>query len=238
MRIGLAAYEFRNNQVDFNLAQIERGLREASGKVDLLCFGEAFLQGFDSLCWEYEVDKNVAIPQKSERMDAICVLSKQYGVDLIFGYIEREDENIYSSCAVIENGRIAHNYRRISRGWKEYRRTDQHYKEGDATGEFCYRGHKIMLALCGDMWDFPERFKTDGLLIWPVFVNYELAQWEQSEETAYAKQAWLSADKALMVDSISHETEPAGVGGAFYFCKGVVKEKAEYGAESILIVEI
>lgn len=52
MNIGLASYRCENKNMEFNISQIERAMREAQGKVDLLCFGEAFLQGFDSLCWQ------------------------------------------------------------------------------------------------------------------------------------------------------------------------------------------
>ena len=43
--------------IAFNISQIEKALSAAQGRVDLLCFGEAFLQGFDSLSWDYETDK-------------------------------------------------------------------------------------------------------------------------------------------------------------------------------------
>ena len=49
MRIGLASYEVKNKDVAFNLSQMERAMEKAQGKVELLCFGEAFLQGFDAL---------------------------------------------------------------------------------------------------------------------------------------------------------------------------------------------
>ncbi|NLZ37673.1 MAG: carbon-nitrogen hydrolase family protein [Clostridiales bacterium] len=238
MRIGLATYEFRNKNIDFNIGQIKRGLREASGKADILCFGEAFLQGFDSLCWDFETDKHIAVTQSSEIMNSVCRLSLKYGVDLIFGYIEREDESIYSSCAVITNGQLTHNYRRISHGWKVFWRTDDHYKEGNTVVEFNYKGYPIMIAICGDMWDCQERFKTDGLLIWPIFVNFKLEEWEQVEKEAYAKQALLSAERTMMIDSLSPETEPNGVGGTFYFCNGEIIQSAEYGVESIMIIEI
>lgn len=52
----LASYEFRNNDVTFNTAHMERAMKAAQGKVGLLCFGETFLQGFDALSWEYEND--------------------------------------------------------------------------------------------------------------------------------------------------------------------------------------
>ena len=64
MRIGLVSYRCENRNMDFNIGQIERALKEAQGKVDLLCFGEAFLQGFDSLDWKYETDKKTAVAMK------------------------------------------------------------------------------------------------------------------------------------------------------------------------------
>lgn len=168
MKIGLAACEFINNNVWFNVSQIEKAMKSMQGKVNLLCFGEAFLQGFDALTWVYENDKHIAVSTDSDIMRDLCGMAKRYKLDLMFGYIERYDDAIYSSYAVIEHGELTYNYRRTSRGWKEYQITDGHYKEGAEPAEFLYRGRPVMIALCGDMWDFPERFRTDGLLIWPI----------------------------------------------------------------------
>lgn len=49
MKIGLASYKFINQDLSFNLSQIEKAMQAAQGSVDLLCFGETFLQGFDAL---------------------------------------------------------------------------------------------------------------------------------------------------------------------------------------------
>lgn len=233
MKIGLASYEFKNNEIEFNLAQMERAMKAAQGKVDLLCFGETFLQGFDALSWEYENDKNIAIAADSDTMRRLADMTLTYGVDLLFGYIERDGDGLYSSCAVIENGELTYNYRRISKGWKEYSITDGHYREGTDTDGFLYRGQPVKIALCGDLWDFPERFQTDGLLIWPVYVNFELDAWPQHERE-YAQQARLAARRTLMVNSISQN--PVSHGGAFYFVDGEIKKKLAYDVENILIV--
>ncbi|MBQ4273255.1 MAG: carbon-nitrogen hydrolase family protein, partial [Clostridia bacterium] len=82
--------------------------------VDLLCFGEAFLQGFDAFCWSYVNDKAVAISKNSNTMQRIENLSKQYATDLAFGYLEADGDSLYSSYAVIIDGKLAFNYRRIS----------------------------------------------------------------------------------------------------------------------------
>ena len=76
MKIGLVSYRSENKNIPFNLTQIERALKETQGQAELLCFGEAFLQGFDSLCWDYETDRQMAVDQNSETMDYLRGLEK------------------------------------------------------------------------------------------------------------------------------------------------------------------
>lgn len=235
VKIGLASYEFKNNDITFNISQIEKAMKTARGAVDLLCFGEAFLQGFDALNWNYENDRDIAVSSDSKIMRQLCDLTVQWGIGLLFGYIEKENDSIYSSCAIIEKGKLIHNYRRISKGWKEYSITDEHYNEGISTETFLYHGQSLMIALCGDIWDFPERFKTDSLLIWPVYVNFELDEWAQYEKE-YAEQASLAAEKTLMVNSIS--ANPQSHGGAFCFVDGKTEKALAYDLEDILVVEV
>ena len=149
MRIGLVSYRCKNRDVSYNVSQIEEAMRHAEGKVDLLCFGEAFLQGFDALCWDYDADLPIALSFDSEIIARLCALTARYGVSLLTGYIEKDREKLYSSCIVISDGKIVHNYRRISKGWKEYSRTDEHYCEGNDTRPFGLHGRNICLALCG-----------------------------------------------------------------------------------------
>lgn len=70
---------------------------------------------------------------------------------------------------------------RLSRGWKEFRITDEHYCEGDVAQPFLYRGRRCLIALCGDLWDLPERFDCgEEILFWPVYVNFKQADWQDS----------------------------------------------------------
>ena len=236
MQVGLVTFECKNRNVSFNMSQIERAMRESQGKVDLLCFGEAYLQGFDSLCWDYAIDKEMALEMKSETVCQLCKWSKEYGVALLTGYIEKEKECLHSSCIVIEDGEILHNYRRITKGWKEYWKTDGHYQEGNKTEDIIFRNHQIRLALCGDMWDCPERFKTKHLLIWPVYVNFAVEEWERAEMASYARQAALATEHVLMVNPIDYE--PQNHGGAFYFFNGTILDRLPFDQEGILIVDI
>ena len=236
MKIGLVSYRCENRNIPFNIRQIERALQETRGKADLLCFGEAFLQGFGSLCWNYETDRSVAVERSSEVFSRLRGLTVQYGTALLTGYIEREQDRLYSSCAVLAEGKIVHNYRRISRGWKEFTKTDGHYCEGTVTEPFEFHGRKIMLALCGDLWDHPEQFRTEHLLIWPVYVNYSVEDWESGILDEYAAQASLAAADTLMVNPL--DLNPVSHGGAFRFRNGSVADRIPFDREQILIAEV
>ena len=85
MTIALAPFIFTNNDLAANMAQMERGLSLARGRADLLCFGEAFLQGFDAMNWDYAHDRAVAVTQDRAEIRRLCALTQQYGVDLLFG---------------------------------------------------------------------------------------------------------------------------------------------------------
>ena len=236
MKIGLVSYRSENRNIAFNMKQIELAMQRAEGKVDLLCFGEAFLQGFDALCWDYETDKAIALELSSEAISQMRRWTIQYGISLITGLIEKDGEKLYSSCVVISGGEIIHNYRRISKGWKEYSITDEHYCEGNETGAFDLHGKKMTLALCGDLWEYPDRFRTDQLLIWPVYVNYTIEEWNQGALDDYATQAGLAADDVLMINPI--DNEPVNHGGSFYFHNGKTIAKIPFDQEEILIVNI
>lgn len=232
MKIGLAPYECKNNDIEYNLSQIEKALGEADN-VDLLCFGEAFLQGFSSVTSEYDTDIKIAVEQDSPIMNRIKALSLTYQKAIMVGYIEKDQTDIYSSYALIENGEIFYNYRRISKNWKDYEVTNDHYKEGSVSIPFDFHGIEFNIALCGDMWIFPEKFKCNGTLIWPVYVNFDL---DESEAAEYAKQAALACSQTLLVNPLS--TTPVSRGGAFYYVDGKIAKQMQLDRQEVLVVEI
>ena len=236
MRAGLVSYRCENRNIAFNMGQIERALIASKDKVDVLCFGEAYLQGFDAFCWDDEADKKVAVELTSETMNRLRSWTVQYGISMIIGYMERDGETLYSSCAAIADGKVIHNYRRISKGWKEASKTDDHYAEGTDAKSFRLHGKEITIALCGDLWEYPEKFKTENLLIWPVYVNYSIDEWQSGTLDEYAAQAALASGNVLMVNPI--DNNPVNHGGSCYFRDGRVAERIPFDEEGILIVEV
>lgn len=234
MILGLAAYKFINNDIEFNISQIEKAIK-SSKNVDMLCFGEAFLQGFDAFNWNYENDKKIAISKDSNIMKTLEKMSKDYNIDLSFGYLEIDDDSLYSSYAIIIDGTLTYNYRRITIGWKEYSKTDLHYKEGEDILTINYKGYDITIALCGDLWECPEKFKNNDLLLWPVYVNFTIEEWE-TEEIEYAKQALIACNRTLMINSLSEN--PNCHGGCWYFQDGIITKKQDFDIEEILSINL
>lgn len=235
MKIGLVPYSFKNKDVIFNMLQIQNAMQECEKDTDVLCFSEAFLQGFDVLSNVYEIDEKLAVSKDGVIIERIKSWTLEYNVGVMFGYIEKDNDCLYSSYIFIDGGEIKHHYRRISEGWKEIDKTDAHYKEGNCTDAFMYKGHHCNIALCGDGWVSPEKFACKDLLFWPVYLNFNEEVWE-SEKYEYAKQAQSMCNKCVLVNAISKE--PDSVGGAFYFENGKISKENGYYKEKILYVEI
>lgn len=237
MRIALASARIIDRDIDYNLSQMQDNMRNAKAKgADLICFGEAFLQGFNALSWQYEKDRKIAIATSSQIFLQIKTLVKEIGIDVLFGYNELENDTIYSSCALIERGEIAYNYRRISKGWKEDAQTDEHYKEGTTVKVFNYKEKKCVIALCGDLWEYPEKFALDeDILFWPVYVSWTKEEWENGGKHEYAEQAKLCCKHTFYINSIS---DGDAFGGAVQFFLGNIEKELPIYNEGLLLIDI
>lgn len=119
MIIALCAAEFVNGEARRNVEKIKVYAEEYSGMADMICFGEAFVQGFDGLTWDYERDLHIAVEQDSELIAELRCIAERNGIGIGFGYIELCDGKIYSSYMVVSaKGEMVCNYRRMSTGWK------------------------------------------------------------------------------------------------------------------------
>lgn len=237
MLIALASARIVDRNIQYNLLQMERYMKEAKAAgAELVCFGEAFLQGFNALSWQYEEDRHIALSASSPEFAKIQTMTRETGVDVLFGYNELCGESIYSSCALISNGEIVHNYRRISRGWKEYTKTDAHYKEGTEVDVFLYRGKKCAIGLCGDLWEYPQRFALgEDLLFWPVYVCWTKDEWENGGKADYVQQANLCCENTLYVNSVC---DGDAFGGAAHFLGGKVQKELPIFNEGLLFVTV
>lgn len=246
MKIALAGLGFITGDIQYNKAIIEACLEEYAGRVDLIIFGESFLQGFDALTWQYEEDAAIAISQDSPIINEIALKAKKGHIGLSFGYFEKAEDKIFSSHMTIsDEGQILDNFRRVSTGWKPTS-AGSHYVEGHGFTKFTYKGLEISLGLCGDFWNeancLQVKEQKADLVVWPIYRDIHYQKWNAEEKYAYAEQSMQLADKVLLVNSLCldevEDNENMAKAGVLYFNKGKIMDELPAGQEGILVIEI
>ena len=135
-------------------------------------------------------------------------------------------------------------FRRVSVGWKDVRRTDGHYREGDGFHLFSYGGIRFATALCGDLWTpgKPEELAALGAdaVLWPVWCDYPAAEWNEQVKLEYAAQASRCGCPVLYVNPfcVDPDAPDAAAGGAACFSGGRIVCEAPAGESGILFVEL
>ena len=245
MKIAMASAPVLSRDIESNLQAMIEATADCSGKADLILFGESVLQGFDCLCWDYETDKHMAVALTDAPIQRMRKAAKQCGVAVSFGFIERIDDILYSSQIFIgSDGEIVTVFHRVSIGWKEYDKTDDHYREGRHFEKFCYGGKSFAIGLCGDLWTDgrPEEMKAlnADVVLWPVWCDYKADEWNNSIKYEYTEQAGLCGDCVLLVNPYCADTEEtdAAAGGAVYFKRGSIAADMPSGNSGAIIVEI
>ncbi|MBR2895275.1 MAG: carbon-nitrogen hydrolase family protein, partial [Oscillospiraceae bacterium] len=156
MRIALASAPVKTGDIECNIEAMIAAMRDVRGRADVIVFGESVLQGFDSLCWDYEKDRLTAVSLTDVPVQKMREAARENAIAVSFGFIERGTDALYSSQIFIGvDGEIVNVFHRVSVGWKEYTKTDDHYREGERFEQFEYKGKTFAVGLCGDLW-------TDG----------------------------------------------------------------------------
>ncbi len=244
MKYRLMASGLKTGDIDYNKKKIIDAIETQAYEGDFLVFGESFLQGFDALSWNYEIDKNIAIEQSDEIIQEIQNVAKNNHVNVSFGYFEKDKDTIYSSQLTIsQDGNILDNYRRISKGWKE-KEADNHYAEGDTFHAFKFGDETISIGLCGDLW-YEENIEQmqklkPTLVLWPVYTDFDYNEWNDSLIYDYCEQA--SKLNALVgcVNSVCLDQKEGicAKGGASWFKDNQVICKAKARKEDSCILEL
>lgn len=193
MKCALAAMGFVNENVQYNKKVIVDTMVKCSKDVDIVIFGEAFLQGFYGATFDTEHDENIAFSQNDLIIKEIAAIAKEHKVAVSFGFIEKEKSYFYSSQISIDsNGKIIDIYRRVSPGWKEEFACDR-YCEGKGFHTFDFNKKKIAIGLCGDLW-FEENILSineihPDLVLWPVYTDFNYKEWNSTMKYEYVEQA-------------------------------------------------
>lgn len=245
MRIALSSAPVKNRNMELNMQAMIDAIKKVSGQAELILFGESVLQGFDCLCWDYEMDCHMAVGLTDAPIQRMCEAAKQCGLAVSFGFIERIENRLYSSQIFIgADGEIVTVFHRVSVGWKDFSKTDNHYREGRHFEKFCYGGKSFTIGLCGDLWTEgrPEEMNAlnADVVLWPVWCDYNADEWNNSVKYEYAEQAALCGDCVLLVNPYCADGEEmdAAPGGAVCFQHGKIAAEMPVGNCGAIIVEV
>lgn len=245
MKIALAALGFINKDINYNKNVIIDTLKDLKNEADIVLFGESFLQGFDSLKFCYEKDKDIPVTINSDVIIEIIQAARKNQIGVSFGFFEKKDDKIYDSQLTVDsNGNIINLYRRVSKGWKEPYAEDV-YCEGSSFSIFSYMDKRIVVGLCGDLW-YEENVKeikdlNVDIVFWPVYTDFNYEKWNNEIKYEYLDQASKITSNVLYVNSYckdKEEIDEIAKGGAIYFSKGKIVCEKLAGKEDILVVEI
>jgi len=155
----LAIYQCAGHflNVSANLELLAQTAASASAQgADFLVLPELFLSG-------YNVGDDIHQVGEAQDGDAIaraCTIAKDHKISLLFGYIERGDQQFYNSAALIdETGTLVGNYRKTHLFGPEEQRL---FHPGDRWVVQDIAGLRVGVLICYDV-EFPEAVRTLAL---------------------------------------------------------------------------
>lgn len=230
--------------LDHNLSTMHTAFMEARKQgTDLIVFGEAFLNGFDALNFNYMHDAMKALFIRGREITQIRSWACEYRMAVGFGFYENDKGNLFSSYLVIDHqGVIQGHYRRVSQGWR-MKNTCYEYKEGQEFITFTLNQTSITILVCGDLWEdsllmpIIDKDAVTDLFLWPVHCDYPVEQWHESVREEYRQRSQILAKPVLFVNNYIDQEDRAK-GGAYLWHWGRELYALPYGEPGLLKVEV
>ena len=244
MKIALIAALSETNQPEANFRRMQDWARKAKAAgADLALFGEAYLQGFEAMCFDYQQDIEKTFSSGSRIIARICAFAKETGIALGFGWYENHHGAIHASYLLVSNeGVPMANYRRVSPGWKEPG-AHADYREGKEFLSLHYKGKTLALMLCGDFWEdhlLPAIVEMDAhadAFLWPVHCDYAVSDWEAGVREEYRERTQILEHPVLFINNYAKPPDRAK-GGLYHWHQGRTVAALEMGEEGMLVVTI
>lgn len=244
MIISLAASLSIDNDLQANINSMEKILSAAKAESsDLVLFGEAFLQGFGAITFDYEHDiQHVALGVHSQEIASIRQLAIKYELGIGFGFFENDHSGIFATYLIVDAaGATVVKYQRVSPGaWIP--EANAEYRLGKEFHTFAFAGKRFALLVCGDFW---EDYLLDPIVgldsqvdafLWPVHCDYPVEQWTGGEHEAYRKRSQILAKPVFFVNNLRRADNEAK-GGAYVWQQGRELAALEPGFEGFLSYE-
>ena len=149
LRVALSQMNAVVGDFKYNVERIENYIMEATKfKADLVLFPELVLTGYPP---EDLLLKNDFIEANNKALKHISLRVKKMVV--VIGYVEKVKMNLYNSAAIIYEGRVIGNYRKMILPNYGVFDEKRYFTEGHELVCFSVNGITIGLTICEDIWD-------------------------------------------------------------------------------------
>ena len=149
LRVALSQMNAVVGDFKYNVERIENYIMEATKfKADLVVFPELVLTGYPP---EDLLLKNDFIEANNKALKHISLRVKKMVV--VIGYVEKVKMNLYNSAAIIYEGRVIGNYRKMILPNYGVFDEKRYFKEGHESVCFSVNGIAVGLTICEDIWD-------------------------------------------------------------------------------------
>lgn len=177
MKLGLVQYSPEWENKTANQEKINSLVNSLKNTPDFLIFPEMTLTGFTM---NVELGEIFDI-NNSETLKYFSSLSKNYSVNTIAGFIEKDKEKFFNTVFVIDrNGNIRAKYRKIH--LFSFAGEEKHYHSGENPELVEIENLKVGLSICYDL-RFPELFRFYAKEKVDLIVN--IANWPDSRIDHY-----------------------------------------------------
>jgi len=150
LRVALAQINTTIGDLDGNVAKVaDYAVRARTAGADVVCFPELTITGYppeDLLLRRRFIDDNLAALESAA---AACA-----GITAVIGFVDREGDHIFNAAAIVEDGRVAHVYRK--QRLPNYGVFDEirYFTPGDLSPVYTTAGVPVGVNICEDIW-FP-----------------------------------------------------------------------------------
>jgi len=152
MKIALAQINPTIGDFDHNLSKIQQKINQAiDQQCDLVVFSEMVLTGYPP---KDVLEKQAFI----DSQPLASLIENVRGIGVICGYVERSSDHLFNAAVLFENGQIIHKaYKRLLPVYDVFDE-QRYFQEGTQCDVFTYKGHRLGLTICEDIWNDMDFF--------------------------------------------------------------------------------
>jgi NAD+ synthetase len=152
MKIALAQINPTIGAFDQNQSKVIQKINHAKNQAcDLIIFSEMVLTGYPPRDVLEKKEFVNSQPLKS-------LIQSVHGIGVVCGYVEATDNYLYNAAVLFEDGRIIHNARKRLLPVYDVFDEQRYFQPGHSCEIVSYKGHRLGLTICEDIWNDMDFF--------------------------------------------------------------------------------